>query len=46
MCVVGCGLGGGRLGKQHRGYGNMGMLILIIFDYRCVCVGGGVEPAG
>ena len=34
--------GEGRLGKQHRGCGNTGMLIFFfIFDYRCVCGGGG-----
>ena len=53
MCVVGWwggGWGGGRLGKQHRGCGNTGMLIFFfIFDYMCVCVwggGGGSNPLG
>ena len=42
MCVWwGGGWGGGRLGKQHRGCGNTGMLIFFLFSTIGVCVGGG-----
>ena len=43
------GWGGGRLGKQHRGCGNTGMLIFFYFRLQvcvCVCVGGGGAGGG
>ena len=53
MCVWwGGGWGGGRLGKQHRGCGNTGMLNFFLFSTIgvcvwcvCVCVGGS-NPLG